>query len=704
MVGTQAVAQLTSWLVPGQTLFLTIHLLGVVGFFYIVAKRLVPLFRAERDFRFDQPWLRLGRVLKYWLGQWKQPRYRVAGILHIFIFAGFIVLAIRAFSVLIVGVSENFVMPGLSGRAGEIYNTITDYAATVVFLCMAIAVIRRLVFKPARYAVPARYGKDHTSDAIFLLALIAILMVADSLFAAARAASQAQAGQTGELLATFSLPWILQKALVSTGIATLGRLYFGAYLLHELTFYFLLCYRPFGIQFHVETSLFNIYFAKLDREMLKPVRWGISEEHLDQVKSFGVKTFEDFTWKHMLDFYSCADCGRCSDNCPANAVGRPLSPRFITIKARDYAFQHYPVFGRAGFAEVHNGIALVGGKDSGSIYSEDEIWSCTTCGACEAECPLLVEYIDKIVDLRRGLVDEGNVPQSLQKPLKALESRGNPYGKMEKKKADWANAKEFQPTCRVKTLDHRNAAGTLYFVDSITSYDDRMQAIGRATAKILNHVGEDFGILGAAERDSGHEVRRFGEETLFIALRDHNVDAIKASGVRRIVTADPHAYNALKHDYDDVPPVEHISQVIAREVKTGKIKFNPVEDPSNVYTYHDPCYLGRHNQIYDDPRNVLDAIPGLNRVEMSRSRDRSFCCGGGGLMLFYEPKEDQRMGVMRVQMAAEAGANVIVTACPFCMTNIEDAIKVAGLEGKMTAIDLAELVDQQIARERPKAA
>jgi Fe-S oxidoreductase len=669
-----------------------------------VAKRLVPLFRAERDFRFDQPWLRLGRVLKYWLGQWKQPRYRVAGILHIFIFAGFIVLAIRAFSVLIVGVSENFVMPGLSGRAGEIYNTITDYAATVVFLCMAIAVIRRLVFKPARYAVPARYGKDHTSDAIFLLALIAILMVADSLFAAARAASQAQAGQTGELLATFSLPWILQKALVSTGIATLGRLYFGAYLLHELTFYFLLCYRPFGIQFHVETSLFNIYFAKLDREMLKPVRWGISEEHLDQVKSFGVKTFEDFTWKHMLDFYSCADCGRCSDNCPANAVGRPLSPRFITIKARDYAFQHYPVFGRAGFAEVHNGIALVGGKDSGSIYSEDEIWSCTTCGACEAECPLLVEYIDKIVDLRRGLVDEGNVPQSLQKPLKALESRGNPYGKMEKKKADWANAKEFQPTCRVKTLDHRNAAGTLYFVDSITSYDDRMQAIGRATAKILNHVGEDFGILGAAERDSGHEVRRFGEETLFIALRDHNVDAIKASGVRRIVTADPHAYNALKHDYDDVPPVEHISQVIAREVKTGKIKFNPVEDPSNVYTYHDPCYLGRHNQIYDDPRNVLDAIPGLNRVEMSRSRDRSFCCGGGGLMLFYEPKEDQRMGVMRVQMAAEAGANVIVTACPFCMTNIEDAIKVAGLEGKMTAIDLAELVDQQIARERPKAA
>ncbi len=696
MVGTQSAAQLTPWLVSGRTLCLTIHLLGLAGFSYIVMKRLTPLFRAERDFRFDRPWARLGKVLKYWLGQWKHPRYRAAGILHIFIFAGFIVLALRAFTVLIVGISQDFVMPGLSGRAGPIYNLITDYAATIVLLCMGIAIVRRLVFKPARYAVPAKFGKAHTADAIFLLALIAILMVADSLFAGASAAAQSQAGQSVEALAVGSLPWMLQRALLSTSVPTLGSVFVGAYLLHEVTFYFLLCYRPFGIQFHVETSLFNIYFAKLDREILKPVRWGVSDEHLDQVKSFGVKTFEDFTWKQMLDFYSCADCGRCSDNCPANAVGRPLSPRFIGIKARDYAFEHYPVFGRA-----HNGTALVGSKDSGSIYSEDEIWSCTTCGACEEECPLLVEHVDKIVDLRRGLVDQGNVPQSLQKALKALESRGNPYGKLEKKKGDWANAKEFQLVCPVKTLGNNDHAHTLYFVDSITSYDDRMQAIGRATARILSDVGENFGILGAAERDSGHEVRRFGEEMLFIALRDHNVDAIKASGVRRIITADPHAYNALRHDYQekDMPPVEHISQVIARAVKAGRIKFHSAENANAVFTYHDPCYLGRHNQIYDEPRDVLDAIPGLRRVEMNRSRDRSFCCGGGGLMLFYEPKEEQRMGVKRVQMAAEAGANVIVTACPFCMTNIEDAIKVAGMEGKMTAIDLAELVDQQIVRE-----
>ncbi len=691
MEAVQSFSLVTSWLVPGKVLFLIIHLLGLVCFAYIVSRRLLPLLRAERDSRFDRPLARVGKVLKFWFGQWKHPRYPTAGINHILIFAGFILLACRAFSVLLVGVSQKFEISSLSGPFGYVYGIVTDYAATVVFLCMVFAIVRRLLFRPARYAVPARYGKAHTTDAVFLLALIALLMVADSLFAAAKAAGDLRQGQPVEALAVLSLPWILRAMIGSESLLIIRHLYTGAYLVHEITFYFLLCYRPFGIQFHVETSLFNVYFAKLDKGTVKPVRWGVSDEQLDQVKSFGVKRFEDFTWKHILDFYTCADCGRCSDNCPANAVGRPLSPRFIGIKARDYAFQHYPMFGKA-----NNGKPLIG-----NVYSKDEVWSCTTCGACEEECPLLVEYIDKIVDLRRGMIDDGNVPQSLQKPLKALESRGNPYGKLEKKRADWANAKEFQQVCRVKTVAKPNGEDTLYFVDSITSYDDRMQSIGRATARILDHMGENFGILGGVEKDSGHEVRRFGEETLFMALRDHNVDAIKASGVKRIVTSDPHAFNALKHDYKDVPPVEHISQVIARGVEAGTIKFNPLQR-GNVYTYHDPCYLGRHNGLYDAPRNVLDAIPGMERVEMERSRDRSFCCGGGGLMLFYEPKEDQRMGVRRVEMAAEAGANAIVTACPFCMVNIEDAIKVTGLEGKMTAIDLTELVDKQIVRESSK--
>jgi Fe-S oxidoreductase len=214
-------------------------------------------------------------------------------------------------------------------------------------------------------------------------------------------------------------------------------------------------------------------------------------------------------------------------------------------------------------------------------------------------------------------------------------------------------------------------------------------------------LNEDFGILGSAEKDSGHDVRRLGEEMLFLALQDHNHAAIQRTGVTRIVTSDPHAFNALTHDYKNSPPVEHISQFIARHIKSGHIDFAPLKNSDSVYTFHDPCYLGRHNLVYDAPREVLDAIPGMKRVEMRRCRDRSFCCGGGGLMMFYEPKEEQRMGVLRVKMAAEAGANVIVTACPFCMVNIDDAIKVAGMEGQLTAIDLAELVDQQIATSIP---
>ena len=686
LAAAQVPAPAPYWITQMPLLVLLIQILGLACFAYIAARRLAPLFLAERDVRLDRPWLRLRTLLKFWLGQWKHPRYRVAGTLHLCIFAGFIILAMRAFYLLIFGLSDDFVAAGTIGRA---YDLVADYAATIVFLAVSAAAARRIFYKPTRYAVPPKFGvKPHPVDAIFLLALIALLMFSESLFEASRAAIQMQRGVPVEFLPLLSLPWLLKESFASTSLASLWKLHLGACVVDVLTFYFLLCYRPFGIQFHVETSLFNVFFAKLNRGTVKPVRWGVSDAQLDQVKSFGVKKFEEFTWKHILDFYSCADCGRCSDNCPANAAGRPLSPRFLTIKARDYCFEHFPVFGKSS-----NSHPVVG-----TIYSEDEIWSCTTCGACEEECPLMIEYIDKIVDLRRGLVDDGNVPKSIQKALKALESRGNPYGKMEKKRADWTKDKEFAESCEVKILNGDGAAQTLYFADSITSYDDRMQAIGRATARILSAVGEDFAILGAAEKDSGHEVRRFGEEMLFQALRDHNTEAIKESGVKRIVTADPHAFNALRHDYKDVHPVEHITQFIARAADAGWLRFNPVEDNTKIYTYHDPCYLGRHNQVYDEPRAVLDAIPGLKRVEMARCRDRSFCCGGGGLMLFYEPQEEERIGVHRVRMAAEAGANVIVTACPFCMVNIEDAIKVAGLEGKMTAIDLAELVDQQLVR------
>jgi Fe-S oxidoreductase len=672
--------------IPTKVFSALIPIIGIGIFAYIMVRRIEPLRRAASDDRLNRYSERIRTVLTIWLAQWRQPRYLLAGILHIVIFAGFLILGIRSTTLVIAGFSENFVMPGFGGLLGHAYALLKDYAATWVLIACAVAAVRRGIFKPKRYAVPSRYGKDHTSEAIFVLGLISILMISESLFEASQAAAQVQQGVRAEFLPPLTLAWLFRHMLAGTSPAGLQAIHLIAYFVHDLTFFFFLCFLPLGKHFHVITSLFNVFFMRLDKGNIKPVRYGVSDDQLDDLEAFGVKVFEDFTWKHMLDFYTCADCGRCSDRCPANAVGRPLSPRFISIKARDYAFEHYPLIGGNGKSAQ----PLIGG-----IYSEDEIWSCTTCGACEQECPLGIEYIDKMVDLRRGMVDEGNVPQSLQKPLQALEKRGNPWGKLEKKRSEWTQG--LPENCSVKLLERGATSDTLYFVDSITSFDDRMQDIARATAKILNAAGIDFGILGKAEKDSGHEVRRFGEEMLFHDLREQNTAAILESGVKAIVTADPHAYNALRKDYRDLPPVEHISQTIVRCLNQGKLHLLPVLDSTRTYVYHDPCYLGRHNNLYDAPRQALDAIPGLKRVEMDGNcRDRSFCCGGGGLMLFYEPEEEQRMGVLRAQMAKGAGANVIVTACPFCLVNIEDAIKVSGLEGELQAVDLAELVAQHV--------
>jgi len=657
--------------IPGSIIYILIPLIGIGTFAYIISRRLRPLLKAAPDERFNRIPERVRSVLKIWLAQWRHPRYLLAGVVHISLFAGFLILGARSTQLVFVGFVDGFQLPGFGGAFGTFYNVLKDCATTWVLAAVIIAAIRRGIFKPARYAVPAGYGHDHTWEALLVLALIAILVLSESMFEASLLAAEIQKGVHAQFVVPLTLVWFFKHLFSSASLSVLQGFHSTTYFIHEVTFFFFLCFLPMGKHFHVITSIFNVFFMRLDRGNVKPVRYGVDDEKLDDLESFGVKVFEDFTWKHMLDFYTCADCGRCSDRCPANAVGRPLSPRFISIKGRDYAFKHYPWIGGNGGEPQ----PLIG-----NIYGEDEIWSCTTCGACEQECPLGIEYIDKMVDMRRGMVDEGMVPQSLQKPLGALEKRGNPWGKMERKRADWT--KDIAECCEVKLLEKGQSAETLYFVDSISSFDDRMQEIARATAKILSAAGVDFGILGKVEKDSGHEVRRFGED------------------VKSIVTADPHAYNALKKDYKDLPPVEHISQTIVRHVKSGKIRLKQVEDPGKTYVYHDPCYLGRHNSLYEDPREAIDSIPGIKRVEMEGNcRDRSFCCGGGGLMLFYEPEEDQRMGVLRVEMAQKAGADVIVTACPFCLVNIEDAIKVAGLEGKMQAIDLCELVAKHLVNE-----
>ncbi len=672
--------------IPGSILSFLYVVVGIGIFAYIMANRIAPLVNAAPDnSRFSNIPARIVNIIVVWLAQIRQPRYMLAGVLHLVIFFGFLILGARTCSLVVIGMVPDFALPflGADQLTGKIYNVIKDYAATGVFFACLIAAIRRGVFRPARYAVPEKYGHDHTAEAVFVCGIIMGLMVTESLYEAAIVAAGHET-----FLAPLTLAWVFAKVLSVGSHGFLQFIHVLAYYLHNTLFFFFLCFLPMGKHFHVITSFFNVLFMRVQGGNVKPVVYGVTAEGLDDLESFGVKKLEDFTWKHMLDFYSCADCGRCSDQCPANLTGRPLSPRFITIKARDLIFKKYPI--REKFLNGDE-------KLVGTIYEEDEIWSCTTCGACERECPLGIEYIDKIVDLRRGLVDEGDVPQTLQKPLKALGKRGNPWGKVEKKRADWAKDKDFAAECEVKIFENGDSAETLYFVDSITSYDDRMVDIAKATSKILTACDEDFFILGKTEKDSGNEVVRFGEEMLYQDLKSQNLDAIADSGAKRIITSDPHAMNALKNDYSELDmPVEHISQTIVKSVKEGKITLKDIQDPTRVYTYHDPCYLGRHNELYDDPREALTAIPGLKLVEMEKNKDRSLCCSGGGLMLFYEPHEEERMAVIRVKMAAEAGANVIVCACPFCMVNMEDAIKVAGLDDQLVAIELTELVAAHI--------
>jgi Fe-S oxidoreductase len=674
--------------IPTIIFALIIPVIGVAIFTYIMAKRMAPLVRAMPDERLDRPVRRLAAVCKYYLGQYKHPRYLTAGIIHIVLFAGFFIISLRSITLVLLGISEGYHLPGFGGELGSTYQILKDYTVTAMLIVTVIAMIRRGIFKPERYAVPPKYGKDHTKEAVFVLALIAGLLISDAFFEGSLAAAQFQKGISLESMVSGTTPWIAAWLLSEVSIKSLQQIHIGAYFSHELIFFFFLCFLPLGKHFHIITSLPNVFMMKLDKGTVKPVKWGVPDNQLDELKNFGVKKYEDFTWKHMLDFYSCADCGRCSDHCPATAAGRPLSPRFITIKSRDFSFSHYPLLGDF---KIRNEPLI------GSILEEHEIWSCTTCGACEEECPVMIEYIDKIVDLRRYMVEEGMVPQSLQKPLGALEKRGNPYGIMERKRADWIKDKDFADACKVKILGNEVRAETLFFVDSVTSFDDRIQEIGRSTAKILKAIGIDFGILGPAEMDSGHEVRRFGEEMLFHQLKDKNTKAILETRVKSLVTADPHAFNALKKDYAGLPEVEHVTQVIAHALSSKKIRLKPFTEEGKIFTYHDPCYLGRHNGLYDIPRNVIDSIEGLKRVEMEKHcRDRSFCCGGGGLYLFYEPIEEKRIGQIRVEMAVEAGANVIITACPFCMINLEDAVKTSGLEEKIEIIDLMELVDRQL--------
>ncbi|MBI5601892.1 MAG: (Fe-S)-binding protein [Deltaproteobacteria bacterium] len=651
--------------IPGYVLSWVILIAALALFSCTLYQRILLLRSGQPDPRFSQLDRRFLGLIRYGLIQKKQLRYFGAGIIHYLIFTGFIILSLRSLDLIIQGLGGGYELYWLKGSFGGFYNSLKDVFELLVLAAGLWAILRRLLLQPERYRRNGDPG--HQSEAYLVLGLIVFLMITDILFEAGRLASTSQVSR-GWLPAAALGAWTLSGSLPSTGAVLSSTVYW----LHLLAFFFFLNFLPLAKHFHIITALPNVFFRKLEKGGIKPARWGI--ENPEDLDSLGVGRLTDFTWKHLLDFFSCTECGRCSDQCPARAVGRPLSPKMFTIKLRDY-----------GYSKEENKIAMTGG-----LITTDEIWSCTTCGACEEECPVCIEYIDKMIDLRRHLIETSQTPKSFNSVLMQIEKTGNPFGKPASKRADWT--KEV-PGLLVPILKAGDEAEVLYFVDGYASYDPRVQIIAQAIVQGLHRSNIQFGILGAREKDSGHQVRRLGEEGLFQNLLEENMETLGSRRFKQIVTTDPHAFNTLKKDYPGDLPVMHYSQFFLPLIQDGRLKPAKALAPGDVYTYHDPCYLGRHNGLYDPPRQILKTLPGMNLVEMQRCRDRSFCCGGGDVNLWHEIEgEEMRMAGKRVRMARDAGANVIVTACLFCLLNLEDAVKTAGLDKEMRVTDLMELV------------
>jgi Fe-S oxidoreductase len=655
--------------IPGYVFSWTIFVSALSVFIYIMYKRYTLVSSGQKDPRFDDLAERFKNLAVNGFLQKRQPRYLWAGLIHIFIFWGFIVLGLRSVDLVSQGLGLPFLSSVMSNGFGTFYGSLKDIFELIVFFACMWAILRRAVL------THERYEGSHIFEAYFVLSLITFLMVTDIFFEGS--AITADGSSESFLPASYLAAFILKGFSIET-LTLVNKL---SYWLHIICFFLFLVFLPLGKHFHIITALPSVFLRKLRKGSIKPARWGVDD--IEDLDSLGIEKFEDFTWKHILDFLSCTECGRCSDNCPANTVGRPLSPKMLTIKLKEHGQARVPLL--KGKKQENNDLPIAGG-----VISHEEIWSCTTCGACEEECPVFIEYIDKIIDLRRYLIETAQNPKTFNQVLMNFEKTGNPFGKPAAKRADWVNDQEDLP---LRILKEGDKVDLLYFVDSYGSFDPTAQGIASAIVKGLNQAGIDFGILGPLEKDSGHQVRRMGEEGLFQLLVEENMETLAGIRFNSILTTDPHAFNTLKNDYPETFTVFHYTQFFKQMVERGKLKPAQSLDGSDIYTYHDPCYLGRHNGVYEEPRWLIKSIPGIRFVEMERSRDKSFCCGGGDIILWHEiEQEEMRMAEKRIKMARDLGANVIITSCPFCNIHFEDAIKTSGLEGEMRVVDLMELL------------
>ncbi len=594
------------------------------------------------------------------LGQRKLLQRLVPGLMHAFIFWGFLVLFPTIVIAAIGAVDRHSTLPWL-GHQGW-FAFLADLFAVLVLLGVGTAfAIRKLVR-------PARFEGSHLGDADLILALIAGVVVTLLLWHAARIAAGLAEWPAGWSPVSNGLSGLFEHG---EGARICERLFVWAHLVIVVSF---LAYLPRSKHLHIATAAVNVFFGRTRRAgRLEPLRFDLPDDEL----RFGAGTVADLTWKEVLDVVSCTECGRCQDACPAYATGKALSPKLLVMGLRDRVFAEGP-------------ISLAGGQLTPLVpgaVSDEVVWDCVTCGACVEACPVSIEHIDHIVDLRRHLVMvDSRFPAEAEPMLRDIERASNPWGKPQTERAAWAEG------LGVRVLEPGDPApGWLYWVGCAGSFDERARKAAEATAKLLQAAGVDFAILGPRESCTGDPARRMGNEYVFQAFAEQNVATLNEAGVTKVIASCPHCFNTLANEYPDYGgeyEVVHHSELLARLVREGRLRTLADE---RAITYHDSCYLARHNDVRDAPRELVSAVG--RPVEMRRTGKKTFCCGAGGAHMWMEER-GRAINDERVREAAETGAETLAVACPFCTIMLDDGVRSAGTG--MRVADVSTLLAESL--------